>query len=130
MSKGTRIAVAGASGRVGRHVVDVLEERGHEAVRASRSYGVDIITGEGLEEALTGASSIIDVATQPSPAEEEATRFFTTATNNLQAGGRRTGTGPTGGACIIGGGPFTGTYPPRQPRPRLRRAAPAPPAAS
>jgi uncharacterized protein YbjT (DUF2867 family) len=110
MSKGTRIAVAGASGRVGRHVVDVLEERGHEAVRASRSYGVDIITGEGLEEALTGASSIIDVATQPSPAEEEATRFFTTATNNLQAGGRRAGVDRIVVVSIIGVDRFTGGY--------------------
>ena len=31
-----KIAVAGATGRVGRHVVDVLEEHGHEAVAMSR----------------------------------------------------------------------------------------------
>ena len=37
-----RIAVAGATGRVGRHVVDVLEEQGHDVVPISRSAGVDV----------------------------------------------------------------------------------------
>ena len=54
MSAGKRIAVAGATGRVGRHVVDVLAERGHDVVRISRADGVDVITGEGLAEALAG----------------------------------------------------------------------------
>ncbi|MGH9135798.1 MAG: NmrA family NAD(P)-binding protein, partial [Acidimicrobiales bacterium] len=36
-----RIAVAGATGRVGRHVVDVLTERGHDVVPLARGLGVD-----------------------------------------------------------------------------------------
>jgi uncharacterized protein YbjT (DUF2867 family) len=79
-----RIAVAGATGRAGRHVVDVLRERGHDAVAISRANGVDVITGEGLAEALRGADAIIDVATGPSPEQEPATAFFTTAARNLQ----------------------------------------------
>ena len=110
MLKGNRIAVAGATGRVGRHVMAVLEERGHEDVPMSRSHGVDIITGDGLDEALTGASAIIDVATQPSPAEEEATRFFTAATKNLQAGGRRAGVERIVVVSIIGVDRFAGGY--------------------
>ena len=47
-----RIAVAGATGRVGRYVVDVLESDGHEVVAISRSQGVDVITGDGLAAAL------------------------------------------------------------------------------
>jgi uncharacterized protein YbjT (DUF2867 family) len=43
-----KIAVAGATGRVGRHVVDVVREQGHEAVAMSRSTGVDLVTGEAL----------------------------------------------------------------------------------
>ena len=50
-ARGT-IAVAGATGRVGHHVVDVLEGRGHEVIAISRSSGVDVVTGEGLAEAL------------------------------------------------------------------------------
>jgi uncharacterized protein YbjT (DUF2867 family) len=86
-----RIAVAGATGRVGRHVVDVLGEQGHEAVAISRSNGVDVITGEGLAEALTGAEVVIDVATGPSPDQAEATEFFTTAARNLHEAGERAG---------------------------------------
>ena len=39
-----KIAVAGATGRVGHHVVDVLRERGHDVVPMSRAQGVDVIT--------------------------------------------------------------------------------------
>jgi uncharacterized protein YbjT (DUF2867 family) len=79
-----RIAVAGATGRAGRHVVDVLHEQGHEAIAISRATGVDVITGEGLAEALAGVDAIIDVATGPSPEQQAATDFFTTAARNLQ----------------------------------------------
>src|SRR6476660_2469205 len=82
-----RIAVVGATGRVGRHVVDVLTHRGHDVVPASRANGVDVITGAGLHEALAGAAVIVDVATGPSPEEQPATEFFTTAAHNLQAAG-------------------------------------------
>ena len=84
-----RIAVAGATGRVGRHVVDVLRENGHEAVAISRSAGVDVITGDGLAAALDGVEVVIDVTTGPSPEQGAATEFFTTATRNLEeAGGK------------------------------------------
>jgi uncharacterized protein YbjT (DUF2867 family) len=56
-----KIAVAGATGRLGRHVVGVLGAAGHEVVPISRSAGVDVITGDGLADALTGADAIIDV---------------------------------------------------------------------
>ena len=62
-----KIAVAGATGRVGHHVVDVLRERGHDVVPMSRSQGVDVITGTGLAAALAGVKCVIDAATGPSP---------------------------------------------------------------
>jgi uncharacterized protein YbjT (DUF2867 family) len=40
MQANGKIAVAGATGRVGRHVVDVLRGRGHDVVAMSRSGGV------------------------------------------------------------------------------------------
>src|SRR5918998_5214854 len=80
----TKIAVAGATGRVGHHVVDILEARGHEVVAMARSTGVDLITGAGLADALEGVEVIVDAATGPSPDEREATEFFTTAARNLQ----------------------------------------------
>jgi uncharacterized protein YbjT (DUF2867 family) len=91
MATGKKIAVAGATGRVGHHVVDLFTDRGHEAVPISRSLGVDVITGEGLDEALSGVEVIVDAATGPSPEQQPATEFFVTAANNLQQAGQRAG---------------------------------------
>jgi uncharacterized protein YbjT (DUF2867 family) len=91
MAPGKKIAVAGATGRVGHHVVDLFTDRGHEAVPISRSLGVDVITGEGLDEALSGVEVIVDAATGPSPEQQPATEFFVTAANNLQQAGQRAG---------------------------------------
>ena len=87
----TRIAVTGATGRVGRHVVDVLREDGHDVVPMSRSNGVDVITADGLAAALEGVEAVIDTATSPSPDEAEATEFFTTSARNLQELGEKAG---------------------------------------
>ena len=106
----TRIAVAGATGRVGRHVVDVLNERGHDVVAISRSNGVDVITGDGLATALEGAEVIIDVATGPSPEQGAATEFFTTATRNLQEAGEKTGVRKLVVVSIIGTDRAVGGY--------------------
>ena len=91
MNAQRRIAVAGATGRVGSHAVDVLEGQGHEVVPIARSRGVDLITGEGLDAALAGVDVVIDAATGPSPDEQVATEFFTTAARNLIAAGERAG---------------------------------------
>jgi uncharacterized protein YbjT (DUF2867 family) len=91
MSAGKKIAVAGATGRVGHHVVEVLAERGHDVVRVSRTHGVDVITGEGLAEALAGVECIVDTATGPSPEQQAATEFFNTAARNLQEAGQSAG---------------------------------------
>ena len=101
-AKQQRIAVAGATGRVGRHVVDVLRERGHEPVSMSRTTGVDVVTGQGLDEALRGVHTVIDVATGPSPDEQQATDFFTAAARNLQAAGERAGVQKLVVVSIIG----------------------------
>jgi uncharacterized protein YbjT (DUF2867 family) len=91
MQPARRVAVAGATGRLGRHLVDVLRAQGDDVVPISRSLGVDVITGEGLAEALTGVECVIDAATQPSPEEDAATAFFTTSARNLQKLGKQAG---------------------------------------
>ena len=105
-----RIAVAGATGRVGRHVVDVLRENGHEPVAISRSNGVDVITGDGLAAALDGVESVIDTATGPSPEQAAATEFFTTAVRNLEEAGVRAGVQKLVVVSIIGTDKATGGY--------------------
>ena len=105
-----KIAVAGATGRVGRHVVDVLKVGGHDVVAMSRSSGVDVITRQGLAEALAGVECVIDVASGPSPDQKEATEFFTTAARNLQEAGERAGVQRVIVVSIIGIDRFTAGY--------------------
>ena len=105
-----KIAVAGATGRVGRHIVDVLTERGHEVVPISRGQGVDVITGDGLAAALEGADVIVDAATGSSPEEQTATAFFTTATRNLYTAGAAAGAQRMIVLSIIGADRFRGGY--------------------
>jgi uncharacterized protein YbjT (DUF2867 family) len=102
MSERTKIAVVGSTGRVGRHVVDLLTASGHDVVPISRSSGVDVITGDGLAEALVGVQTIVDAATGPSPDKDEATRFFTTAAANLHRAGQRAGVQQMVVVSIIG----------------------------
>src|SRR5258705_6605506 len=89
----TRIAVAGATGRVGRHVVDVLHEGGHDVVAISRANGVDVITRAGLAAALADVEVVIDTSTGPSPEQGPATEVFLTATRNLEEEGVEAGVG-------------------------------------
>lgn len=78
-----RIAVAGGTGTVGRHVVDVARERGHDVVILSRSTGVDLMTGAGLTHAIDGAAAVIDVASVSTQSAKKSIEFFETTTNNL-----------------------------------------------
>ncbi len=67
-----KIVVIGGSGLIGSKVVSKLREQGHEAVAASPKSGVNSITGEGLAEALKGASVVVDVTNSPSWGERNA----------------------------------------------------------
>jgi uncharacterized protein YbjT (DUF2867 family) len=110
MNANGKIAVVGGTGRVGRHVVDVLRERGHKVVSLSRSSGVDVITTKGLADALAGVRCVVDAATGPSPEQEAATEFFTTAGRNLHEIGERAGVSRIVVVSIIGCDRFTGGY--------------------
>ena len=105
-----KIAVAGATGRVGRHIVDVVKEAGHEAVPMSRSTGVDLATGEGLREALSGVDTVIDAASWPTSEQEPATEYFEAATRNLHSEGERAGVERIVAVSIIGTDHFTTGY--------------------
>ena len=110
MQVGRKIAVAGATGRVGCHVVDVLRGGGYDVVAMSRSSGVDVVTGEGLAQALAGVECIIDVATTPSPDQQAATQFFTAAARNLHQAGVRAGVQRMVVVSIIGCDRFSAGY--------------------
>ncbi|MBB5802879.1 uncharacterized protein YbjT (DUF2867 family) [Saccharothrix ecbatanensis] len=78
-----KVAVAGGTGVVGRKVVEALTRAGHDPVVLSRSSGVDLTTGDGLDAAVAGCEAVIDVSNSPEWGRAEAERFFTEATGNL-----------------------------------------------
>ena len=86
-----RIAVAGATGNIGALTVSALEEAGHDVVGISRSLGVDLMTGAGLDDALTGVAAVVDATNSPAGARDEAVRFFGTTTRNLLAAEQKAG---------------------------------------
>jgi uncharacterized protein YbjT (DUF2867 family) len=110
MNASGKIAVAGATGRVGHHVVDLLQAGGHEVVPMSRSTGVDVVTGDGLASALGDVECVIDTASGSSPDQQAATEFFTSAARNLQKAGELAGVQRMVVASIIGCDRFTDGY--------------------
>ena len=86
-----RVAVAGGTGVVGRHVVEALAIGGHEAVVLARSRGVDVTTGAGVDEAVAGADAVIDVSNLTTMSKKKSVAFFTAGTRNLLAAGERAG---------------------------------------
>lgn len=86
-----RLAVAGATGNIGALTVAILERDGHDVVRISRSLGVDLSTGAGLDDALTGVEAVVDVTSAPPADRAETVAYFGTATRNLLAAEERAG---------------------------------------
>ncbi|MEV0167241.1 SDR family oxidoreductase [Nonomuraea fuscirosea] len=86
-----RIAVAGATGNIGALTVAALGRAGHDTVAISRSLGVDLLSGEGLDDALAGADAVVDVVNGPATDREETVAYFGTTTRNLLAAEQRAG---------------------------------------
>lgn len=80
-----KIVVIGGSGLIGSKLVNTLRERGHDALAASPSTGVNSITREGLAEAMDGADVVVDVANAPSWEDQAVLDFFETSSRNLLA---------------------------------------------
>ena len=85
-----KLTVIGGTGLIGSQVVQKLTAAGHEAVPAAPSTGVDLITGEGLDQALEGAEVVINLANSPT-FDEASLDFFRTSMSNLLAAGERAG---------------------------------------
>jgi uncharacterized protein YbjT (DUF2867 family) len=86
-----RIAVIGGSGRIGEKLVRNLRREDCHVVAASPTFGVDTVTGVGLDEALVDAEVVVDVSNSRSLDGASALRFFETSGRNLLAAGRVAG---------------------------------------
>ncbi|HEY1200648.1 MAG TPA: NAD(P)H-binding protein [Niastella sp.] len=78
-----KILVIGGTGLVGKGVCEKLKNTGNEIVVGAPSRGINILTGEGLTNALDGTDVVIDLSNSQSPEAQTALDFFRTAANNL-----------------------------------------------
>ncbi|MFE3828928.1 SDR family oxidoreductase [Streptomyces sp. NPDC059092] len=87
-----KFAVIGGTGLIGSRVVKNLNAAGHEAVPHSQSTGVDVIGGQGLDEAVAGAGVVVNLTNSPT-FDEASPAFFRTSMDNLLAAARKGGVG-------------------------------------
>lgn len=97
-----KITVVGASGLIGTKVVEVLRSGGHEVVAASRSTGLDVLTGDGLADALAGADALVDVTNSPSFEADAVMDFFTRSATNITAAAKTAGVDHYVALSIVG----------------------------
>jgi uncharacterized protein YbjT (DUF2867 family) len=97
-----KIVVIGGTGLIGSKLVKKLREHGHEAVAASSKTGVNSVTGDGLADALKGASVVVDVTNSPSWEDTAVLTFFETSTRNLLAYGAAVGVGHHVALSVVG----------------------------
>lgn len=86
-----KIAVIGGTGLIGKKLVNRLSAAGHDVLAASPATGVNTITGEGLEEALSKTDTVVDVTNPPFFKGESALEFFETSGHNLLAAAAKAG---------------------------------------
>lgn len=97
-----RVVVIGGTGLIGSKLVHALAEHGHEAVSASPRTGVNVVTGEGLAEVLTGAAVVVDVSNSPTFEDGPALDFFTTSATHLLAAEAAAGVGHHVALSVVG----------------------------
>jgi uncharacterized protein YbjT (DUF2867 family) len=97
-----RIVVLGGTGLIGRKLVAGLQDRGHDAVAASPSSGVNAVTGEGLAETLVNAEVVVDVTNSPSFEDAAVLEFFEKSSRNLLAAEADAGVGHHVALSIVG----------------------------
>jgi uncharacterized protein YbjT (DUF2867 family) len=97
-----KIVVIGGSGLIGSGVVEKLQKAGHEPLAAAPETGVDVLTGEGLAEALEGAQVVVDVANAPAWEDEAVLDFFRTSSHNLLSAEAAAGVGHHVTLSVVG----------------------------
>lgn len=97
-----KIVVIGGTGLIGTKLVNILRQRGHEAVAASPASGVNTVTGEGLPKVLAGAQIVVDVANSPSFEDKPVLEFFEASGRNLLAAEAAAGVGHHVALSVVG----------------------------
>ncbi|QES51928.1 LysR family transcriptional regulator [Streptomyces venezuelae] len=96
-----KIAVIGGTGLIGSQVVKILNATGHEAVPHSPSTGLDLLSGKGLAEALSGADVVVNLTNSPT-FDEASPAFFQQTMDNMVTAAEAAGVGHAVILSIVG----------------------------
>ena len=96
-----KIAVIGGTGLIGSQVVKILNASGHEAVPHSPSTGLDLLSGQGLPEALKGADVVVNLTNSPT-FDDDSLAFFQKTMDNLVTAAKTAGVGHAVILSIVG----------------------------
>ncbi|MFF2476556.1 SDR family oxidoreductase [Streptomyces sp. NPDC058066] len=95
-----KITVIG-TGLIGSQLATKLTGQGHDVTTASLSSGVNLLTGAGLDQALTDAHTVVNVTNSPT-FDEQSLDFFRTTVSNLLDAGKRAGVRHQVALSIVG----------------------------
>ncbi|HEY6786260.1 MAG TPA: NAD(P)H-binding protein [Trebonia sp.] len=97
-----KVAVAGGTGVVGRLTVEAVRGNGDEPVVLARSTGVELVSGNGLAEALAGIDAVIDVSNIASTRASVVSEFFEATSRNLMRAAAQAGVRHLVALSIVG----------------------------
>lgn len=123
-----KIVIIGGTGLIGSKVVQRLTALGHEAVPAAPNTGVNTLTGEGLDDALSSARVVVDVSNSPSFDDAAVMQFFQTSTRIILAAESRAGVSHHVALSVVGSGrlPYSGYMRAKVAQEKLIRESPIP----
>ena len=96
-----KIAVIGGTGLIGSQVVRLLNANGHQAVPHAPSTGMDLLSGRGLPEAMTGTDVVVNLTNSPT-FDDASPAFFQTTMDNLLGAAQDAGVGHAVILSILG----------------------------
>ena len=97
-----KIVVIGGTGLIGSKVVTKLQNSGFDVVAASRTSGVNTMTGLGLADVLANAAVVVDLSNPPTFDGAAALEFFETSTSNLLNAETEAGVGHHVALSVVG----------------------------
>ncbi|HTW01824.1 MAG TPA: SDR family oxidoreductase [Streptosporangiaceae bacterium] len=96
-----KIAVIGGTGLIGSQVVKILNASGHEAVPQSPASGLDLLSGQGLPDAVEGADVVVNLTNSPT-FDDASPAFFQQTMDNLLTAAGAAGVGHAVILSIVG----------------------------
>ncbi|NUR57945.1 MAG: NAD(P)H-binding protein [Catenulispora sp.] len=96
-----KMAVIGGTGLIGSQVVELLRAQGHDAAPHATSTGLDLLSGRGLPEAVTGAEVVVNLTNSPT-FDDASPAFFQTTMGNLLDAAKTAGTGHVVILSVVG----------------------------